>query len=158
MLWGLVLTGTPFGIIMTGIGVISLAGVVVNNAIVLLDYVEQLRERGFSMYDALIEAGLTRFRPVIITALTTILGLVPMAAGISFDFGKGEMVFGSQSAQWWGPMAVAVIFGLAVATVLTLVLVPTMYSIMEDFRGMGRRVVARLGLRAPSAPKTADAE
>jgi multidrug efflux pump subunit AcrB len=158
VLWGLVITGTSFGIIMTGIGVISLAGVVVNNAIVLLDYVEQLRDRGHSMYDALIEAGMTRFRPVIITALTTILGLVPMAAGINFDFGKGEVVLGSQSAQWWGPMAVAVVFGLAVATVLTLVLVPTMYSIMEDFRRMGRKVFAKIGIKAPSAPKTADAE
>jgi multidrug efflux pump subunit AcrB len=134
VLWGLIITGTPFGIMMTGVGIISLAGVVVNNAVVLLDYVEQLRRRGMAMREALVEAGIVRFRPVMLTALTTILGLIPMAVGTAFDFTKWELVIGSQSADWWGPMAVAVIFGLAFATLLTLVLVPTMYSIMEDVR------------------------
>ena len=134
VLWGLMLTGTPFGIMMTGLGVISLAGVVVNNAIVLLDYIEQLRERGLPMKQALIRAGYTRFRPVVLTAVTTVLGLIPMAVGISFDFKAWKWIIGSQSASWWGPMAVAVIFGLLVATVLTLVMVPTLYSIFDDFR------------------------
>ena len=134
VLWGLMLTGTPFGIMMTGIGVISLAGVVVNNAIVLLDYVEQLRSKNISMQEALVRAGLARFRPVVLTAITTILGLIPMAIGLSYDFRNLKWIVGSQSATWWGPMAVAVIFGLAVATVLTLVMVPTLYSIFEDFR------------------------
>lgn len=132
VLWGLIITGTPFGIVMTGIGVISLAGVVVNNAIVLLDYVEQLRRQGSDMFDALVEAGTVRFRPVMLTAITTILGLVPMAAGFAIDFGELKLILESQSAGWWGPMAVAVIFGLAFATVLTLVMVPTFYSIRED--------------------------
>ena len=160
VLWGLVVTGTPFGIMMTGLGVISLAGVVVNNAIVLLDYVEQLRAKGVEVGEALVQAGVTRFRPVILTALTTILGLVPMALGISVDFQGLRVIMGSQSTQWWGPMAVAVIFGLAFATVLTLVMVPTMYSIIEDFRGAMRRL-SRGGVgaaeRAPSgaaAPAT----
>ncbi len=139
VLWGLVLTKTPFGVMMTGLGVISLAGVVVNNAIVLLDYVQQLRDRGVDVRSALIEAGLTRFRPVMLTAITTMLGLIPMAVGISFDFREFKWILGSSTAQWWGPMAVAVIFGLAVATVLTLVMVPTMYSILEDIRGLFRR-------------------
>jgi len=143
VLWGLVLTGTPFGIMMTGIGVISLAGVVVNNAIVLLDYVEQLRARGLSVRDALVEGGMTRFRPVVLTAITTILGLVPMATGVSFDFVKGRLILGSSSAGFWGPMAVAVIFGLAFATVLTLVMVPTLYGIVEDLRGLLQRVNGR---------------
>jgi multidrug efflux pump subunit AcrB len=134
VLWGLVITKTPFGIMMTGLGVISLAGVVVNNAIVLLDYVEQLRVQGKGMHEALMRAGTARFRPVVLTAITTILGLVPMALGISIDFSKMTVVSGSQSTEWWGPMAVAVIFGLAFATVLTLVMVPTMYSILEDIR------------------------
>jgi CzcA family heavy metal efflux pump len=156
VLWGLILTGTPFGIIMTGIGIISLAGVVVNNGIVLLDYVQQLRwEEGWDPYDALVEAGMTRFRPVVLTALTTILGLVPMAVGINFDFTELELVVGSQSAQWWGPMAVAVIFGLGFATVLTLVLVPTMYSILLDIRALLARI-ARLFKR--DKPATAPAE
>ncbi len=134
VLWGLVITVTPFGVIMTGIGVISLAGVVVNNAIVLLDYVQQLIERGLSVTDALVEAGLTRFRPVMLTAITTALGLVPMALGVSIDFIRLRLITGSTSAQWWGPMAVAVIFGLSFATVLTLVMVPTLFSIYDDLR------------------------
>ena len=143
VLWGLMLTGTPFGVIMTGLGVISLAGVVVNNAIVLLDYVQQLIERGVSTEDALVEAGLTRFRPVVLTAITTALGLVPMAVGVSFDFTRFKVLVGGTSAQWWGPMAVAVIFGLVFATLLTLVMVPTLYSINEDLRGLGERVRMR---------------
>jgi multidrug efflux pump subunit AcrB/outer membrane protein TolC len=132
VMWGLLLTGTPFGVIMTGLGVISLAGVVVNNAIVLLDYVEQLRARGLSTEDALIEAGLTRFRPVMLTAITTTLGLIPMAMGVGIDFANAKLLIGGASAQWWGPMAIAVIFGLSFATVLTLVMVPTLYSLFEQ--------------------------
>jgi multidrug efflux pump subunit AcrB len=156
VLWGLILTGTPFGVMMTGLGVISLAGVVVNNAIVLLDYIEQLRERGRTMFESLVEAGVARFRPVVLTAVTTILGLVPMALGISVDFANFRIVEGSSSSQWWGPMAVAVIFGLAFATVLTLVMVPTFYSIMEDIRGLRARVTAFFGGRS-SAPAPSSA-
>jgi multidrug efflux pump subunit AcrB len=145
VLWGLLITGTSFGIIMTGLGVISLAGVVVNNAIVLLDYVEQLREQGLSRDDALVEAGLTRFRPVMLTAVTTILGLVPMAIGLSIDFTTGQVFWGTQSSEWWGPMAVAVIFGLAFATLLTLVVVPSMYLLFDDFHFARRKVWSRLG-------------
>ena len=159
VLWGLVITKTPFGVIMTGLGVISLAGVVVNNAIVLLDYVEQLRERGATMYESLIRAGTARFRPVVLTALTTILGLVPMAIGVSIDFKALKIVTATQSTEWWGPMAVAVIFGLAFATVLTLIMIPTMYSILEDMRGLLRRTVGvdvTVRKRRPSA-RTAEA-
>ncbi|MBE9503098.1 MAG: efflux RND transporter permease subunit, partial [Proteobacteria bacterium] len=131
---GLMITGTPFGIIMTGIGVISLAGVVVNNAIVLLDYIIQLRERGQEKREAIINGGMTRLRPVLLTAVTTILGLLPMATGYYFDFKKMSWITGSESSQWWGPMAVAVIFGLAFATILTLVVVPVMYSVLESLR------------------------
>jgi len=136
---GLLITDTAFGVIMTGIGVISLAGVVVNNAIVLIDYYNQLKERGMAAREALIKAGLVRFRPVMLTAVTTILGLLPMATGISFDFRNLAWDIGNESSQWWGPMAVAVIFGLAVATLLTLVVVPVLCSlqnsIQERFRG-----------------------
>ncbi len=134
VLWGLLLTGTPFGIMMTGLGVISLAGIVVNNAIVLLDYVEQLREQGSELTEALVQAGMTRFRPVILTAITTVLGLVPMAVGVSIDFFQRKLILGSTSAAWWGPMAIAIIFGLVVATVLTLVMVPTMYAAFASIR------------------------
>ncbi|ACU89873.1 efflux RND transporter permease subunit [Desulfomicrobium baculatum] len=131
---GLLITGTAFGIIMTGVGVISLAGVVVNNAIVLIDYFEQLKAKGMQTREALLEAGLTRFRPVLLTAVTTILGLLPMALGVSFDFFKWKLITESESAQWWGPMAVAVIFGLLVATLLTLVVVPVLCSLQDGGR------------------------
>ena len=129
---GLLITDTAFGVIMTGIGVISLAGVVVNNAIVLIDYYNQLKQRGMVAREALIKAGLVRFRPVMLTAITTILGLLPMATGISFDFRKVALDIGNESSQWWGPMAVAVIFGLAVATLLTLVVVPVLCSLLNS--------------------------
>ncbi|GAB4312475.1 MAG: efflux RND transporter permease subunit [Candidatus Sumerlaeia bacterium] len=128
---GLIITGEPFGIIMTGLGVISLGGVVVNNAIVLIDYIQQLRERGLDVKEALVRAGLVRFRPVMLTAVTTILGLVPMAVGVSFDFINWKWVIGAESVVWWRPMAVAVIFGLGFATLLTLVVVPTLYLFFD---------------------------
>jgi len=127
---GLMVCRLPFGIIMTGVGVISLAGVVVNNAIVLIDYIGKLRARGMPKREAIIEAGATRFRPVILTAITTILGLIPLSTGWSFDFRKFKMIVGGESSEWWGPMGVAVIFGLAVATFLTLIIVPVLYSLL----------------------------
>ncbi|WP_279388687.1 efflux RND transporter permease subunit [Pseudodesulfovibrio tunisiensis] len=133
---------------MTGVGVLSLAGVVVNNAIVLIDYYEQLKEQGASVRDALIEAGLTRFRPVLLTAITTVLGLVPMATGVSFDFMHMRLDTGSESSQWWGPMAVAVIFGLAIATILTLVVVPVLCSLQAS---MKERAAIRKAAKAETA-------
>ncbi|MBW2283464.1 MAG: efflux RND transporter permease subunit [Deltaproteobacteria bacterium] len=129
---GLLVTGTAFGIIMTGIGVISLAGVVVNNAIVLIDYYHQLMAKGLSSRQALERAGMVRFRPVMLTAITTILGLLPMATGISVDFRNMAILVGGESSQWWGPMAVAVVFGLGVATLLTLVVVPVLCSLAHS--------------------------
>ena len=127
VLGGLLICDMPFGVIMTGVGVISLAGVVVNNAIVLLDYTRRLQRRGLTVVDAAVRAGVTRLRPVLLTATTTVLGLIPMATGVSFDFHSMEIVWRSESSQWWASMAVAVIFGLAFATVLTLVVVPSLY-------------------------------
>jgi len=131
---GLLVTGTAFGIIMTGIGVISLAGVVVNNAIVLIDYYNKLLAKGLESFEALIRAGSVRFRPVLLTAITTILGLLPMATGVSFDFRKMAMDIGGESSQWWGPMAVAVIFGLGFATLLTLIVVPVLCSMAHSMK------------------------
>ena len=131
---GLLVTGTAFGIIMTGIGVISLAGVVVNNAIVLIDYYNQQLAKGLSSLDALLRAGSVRFRPVMLTAITTILGLLPMATGVSFDFRKLAWDIGGESSQWWGPMAVAVIFGLGFATLLTLIVVPVLCSMVQSIK------------------------
>jgi len=140
VLAGLLIFRMPFIIIMTGVGMISLAGVVVNNAIVLIDYIDVLRERdGLSRREALVEAGKTRFRPVILTAITTVLGLVPLAIGFNFDFLgmytalQPDLFWGGEQAAWWGGMATAVIVGLTFSTVLTLVLVPVLYSLVDDF-------------------------
>jgi multidrug efflux pump subunit AcrB len=132
---GLLTTGTTFIVIMTGIGVISLAGVVVNNAIVLLDFVRSARREGMPVREALIASGKVRLRPVFLTAVTTILGLVPMATGLDFDFRSLSFITNSESSQWWKSMSIAVIFGLTVATVLTLVMVPTFY---RAFFGLGK--------------------
>jgi len=151
---GLLIHRMPFGIIMTGIGVISLAGIVVNNAIVLLDYTRQLQQRGMDLLTAAVEAGTTRLRPVLLTAITTILGLIPMATGVSYDFHQMQWALKSESSQWWASMAIAVIYGLSFATVLTLVVVPTLYVTI-------RRAVARLGFSesaAPTVPTSAAAD
>jgi multidrug efflux pump len=146
VLAGLLVFNMPFVVIMTGLGIISLAGIVVNNAIVLIDYIDILRERdGMDRRQALVQGGKTRFRPVILTATTTALGLVPLAIGLNFDFFglygslAPEVYWGGEQASWWAPMAVAVIVGIMFATFLTLILVPVMYSLVDDFAAFFRR-------------------
>jgi multidrug efflux pump subunit AcrB len=141
---GMALFKSPFGIIMTGVGVISLAGVVVNNAIVLLDYTNKLRERGHALKDAVVFAGTTRLRPVLLTTITTILGLIPMVTGISYDFHNWSMVWVSESSMWWKSMANVVIFGLFVATFLTLIVVPTLYYMVARFGEVKEKTVWRI--------------
>lgn len=146
---GLLVTDMPFGIVMTGVGVISLAGVVVNNAIVLLDYTRQLQRRGHTLLQAVVEAGVTRLRPVLLTAGTTVLGLVPMATGISFDFHTMQWATRSSSSQWWASMANAVIYGLGFATLLTLVVVPSLYVLIY-------RAAAKFGFGGLKKPDDAE--
>lgn len=129
---GLIVYAMPFGIIMTGIGVISLAGVVVNNNIVLIDYTNVLRRRGLTRREAVVTAGLRRFRPVTLTAITTVLGLIPLSFGFGFDIYSFQFTTGSESAEFWKSMGIAVIFGLAFATFLTLIIVPVIYSTLDD--------------------------
>lgn len=148
---GLVIFNMDFVVIMTGIGIISLAGVVVNNAIVLIDYTNLVRERkrdelGMGEKDRLpfplmiasiIEAGKTRLRPVLLTAITTVLGLIPLAIGMNINFSTllssfdPQFYVGGDNAAFWGPMAWTVIFGLTFATFLTLVIVPVMYLLAD---------------------------
>lgn len=148
---GLSIFNMELVIIMTGIGIVSLAGIVVNNAIVLIDYTDLLRkrkreERNMSDDDILpiedakesiIEAGKTRLRPVLLTAITTILGLIPLATGMNIDFFglferfEPDFYFGGDNVKFWGPMSWTVIFGLTFATFLTLVAVPAMYLISD---------------------------
>jgi multidrug efflux pump subunit AcrB len=133
VLIGLMITLTPFSVIMTGVGVVALAGIVVKNAIVLLDFMKHLKEEGLSLEEALLQAGKTRLRPVFLTAATTILGILPLATGVDVDWRKFHLVVGAESADFWRPLGVSIIFGLAVSTFLTLVIVPTFYALLEEW-------------------------
>jgi outer membrane protein TolC len=141
VLWSLILGNEPFGIIMTGIGTISLAGVVVNNSIVLIDYINQLRSRGMDRREAVMVSGLVRFRPVLLTAVTTVLGLMPLVLGVSVDFVNAAVVIGGRSVDLWGPMAKVVSAGLVVSTILTLVIVPVLYSFLDDLARVGNKFI-----------------
>ncbi|PIP59141.1 MAG: MFS transporter [Verrucomicrobia bacterium CG_4_10_14_3_um_filter_43_23] len=124
---GLLITGQPFGIVMNGIGVIALAGIVVNNNIVLIDtYIRIRHDEGLSAVEAVLRTCAQRLRPVMLTTITTILGLIPMVLGIDIDFIQRGIDIGSPSTQWWTQLSTSVAFGLAFATVLTLVLTPAL--------------------------------
>lgn len=152
-----------FVVIMTGIGIVSLAGVVVNNAIVLIDYINLLKLRkkkelgldpsaNLSIEDSLdciVNAGKTRLRPVLLTAITTILGLIPLASGFNIDFEgalsrfEPNIYFGGTNAAFWGSMSWTIIFGLTFATFLTLVIVPSMYHVFYGVKLWGIRVFTK---------------
>ncbi|MBK6538861.1 MAG: efflux RND transporter permease subunit [Ignavibacteria bacterium] len=123
---------------MTGIGVIALGGIVVRNAIILLDFQKELESRGLSREESVIQSGMIRLRPVFLTAAATILGLVPLTTGVDFDWRTLSWVIGGQNTAFWRPMGVAIIFGLSVATFLTLVVVPTIFvsvnNILDRFK------------------------
>ncbi|MBD3317258.1 MAG: AcrB/AcrD/AcrF family protein [Chitinivibrionales bacterium] len=131
---GYVLTAQKFVVIMSGIGCIALAGVVVNNNIVLIDYTNLLVKHGVSWPTAIVDAGRIRLRPVLLTAITTMLGLLPMAFGVSFDFHTFTLQIGSESSFWWRSLAWAMIFGLGFATIVTLVVVPCMLTLVFRLR------------------------
>jgi multidrug efflux pump len=132
VLLGLIFTRTPFGIMMTGIGVIALGGIVVRNAIVMLDFAEVLMRRGLSRDEALVQAGTIRMRPIFLTAAATILAIVPLASGVDFDWRTFSWLIGGQNTSFWRPMGVAIIFGLMASTFLTLVITPTLYVVSDD--------------------------
>ena len=125
VLIGLMATGSPFGIVMNGIGVIALAGIVVNNNIVLIDTYVRLRQTITDPVEAVLRSGAQRLRPVMLTTVTTILGLLPMMLGINIDFLSREVTQGAPSTQWWTQLATSIVFGLSFATVLTLVVTPS---------------------------------
>ncbi len=151
---GLVITGAPFVIMMTMVGIISLAGIVVNNGVVLLDYTELLIERrkqqdGISkenflplqsLYDTIVKAGKARLRPVLLTAITTILGLIPLAIGLNINFFTlfsefdAHVYMGGDNVVFWGPLAKTVIYGLFIATFLTLIVVPILFFLITKFK------------------------
>ena len=125
VLIGLIATQSPFGIVMNGIGVIALAGIVVNNNIVLIDTYARLRETVKDPVEAVLRTGVQRLRPVLLTTATTVLGLMPMVFGINIDFFSREVTQGAPSTQWWTQLSTSIVFGLSFATILTLVVTPS---------------------------------
>jgi multidrug efflux pump len=132
---GYAITGWTISTIMMGIGIVALAGIVVRNGILLVEFTDLLVEQGMEVYDAIVEAGRTRMTPVLLTASATILGLIPLAVGLNLDFalllstGNPHIYFGGDNVAFWGPLSWTMIFGLSFATILTLILVPAMYLI-----------------------------
>ena len=151
---GLVITGSSFVIMMTMMGIISLAGIVVNNGVVLLDYAQLLIDRrkiedGIaedaylplnSLFESIVKAGRARLRPVLLTAITTILGLIPLAIGLNINFFSlfsefnPHIYFGGDNVVFWGPLAWTVIYGLLIATFLTLIVVPILFFLITQFK------------------------
>jgi multidrug efflux pump subunit AcrB len=134
-----------FSIVMSGVGIIALAGIVVRNGILLIEFTELLREKGVPTFDAIVEAGKTRMTPVILTACATMLGLIPLAVGMNIDFVtlfrdfNPHLYFGGDSTAFWGPLSWTMIFGLGFATFLTLIMVPVMYLLSERLKNRIRK-------------------
>ncbi len=131
VLLGLMLAGQAFGIVMVGMGIIALAGIVVNNNIVLIDTYNRIRQQGLSAQDAALETGCLRLRPVLLTAITTILGLMPMVLGVNVNLMEPSLGWGAPSTQWWRQLSSAIAGGLGFATLLTLILTPCMLVLGE---------------------------
>jgi multidrug efflux pump len=155
---GLLLTDQPFGIVMSGIGVIALAGIVVNNNIVLIDTYNELRARGFAPYDAVLRTAAQRLRPVLLTTVTTVLGLMPMVLKVNVDLFAREISFGGPSTDWWAQLASAVAGGLTFATLLTLVLTPALLLLgaRASSRLAARRGAGFAGERKSALPQPAE--
>ena len=137
VLIGLIITGRPFGIVMGGIGVIALAGIVVNNNIVLIDTYNELKKSGKPSLEAALRSGAQRLRPVFLTSITTALGLMPMVIGLNINFFTREIVYGAPSTQWWTELSSAIAGGVIITMVITLVVTPAMLIWGEL---MGRRI------------------
>ncbi|WP_316977653.1 efflux RND transporter permease subunit [Shumkonia mesophila] len=139
VLLGLMLTGQPFGVIMSGVGVIALAGIVVNNNIILIDTYDRLIKEIADPLEAILRTGGQRLRPVLLTTITTILGLVPMMMKINIDFVSREVTIGAPASQWWSQLAAAIVFGLGFATILTLIVTPCALMLRINVREWRRR-------------------
>lgn len=146
---GHIVTGQPFGIVMSGIGVIALAGIVVNNNIILIDAFDQLRALENNPRDAILRACAQRLRPVMLTTVTTILGLLPMMFSMNIDFWARTVSIGAPSTQWWTQLSTAIVFGLTFATLLTLLVTPCSLMVREKWRGWRAR--RRQNRPAPAA-------
>jgi multidrug efflux pump len=151
VLLGHLIMDKPFGIIMSSVGVITLAGIVVNNNIVFIDTFNVLRSRGFDAFDAVLRTCAIRLRPVLLTTVTTIIGLMPMVFGVNINLIAREISVGAPSSQWWTQLASSVAGGLAFATILTLLLTPSLLMIQAN---ISQRVAARREAREDGAAGT----
>ena len=158
--FGFAITGMKMPMIMVALGIVGLAGIVVKNAILLIEFTDELRSRGVRTKEAIIQGGKIRIIPVMLTALATILGLLPLAVGLNinwvslFQEFKPHLFFGGDSVVFWGPLSWTLIFGLIFAFFMTLLLVPSMYLISERLRRpmskfYGTKWVALLGFTGP---------
>ncbi len=144
VLLGMAVTGQRFSIIMTGTGIVALAGIVVNNAIVLIDTFNRMRDEGVTdTRQAALKTAAQRLRPILLTTVTTILGLVPMALQINMNFFTQTVSVGGITAIWWVQLSTAIIFGLAFSTMLTLVLIPSMLALPANVRDSWSRIIGR---------------
>ena len=145
VLIGLMVAGEPFGIVMCGIGVIALAGIVVNNNIILIDTYNDMKRRGMEAREAILRTAAQRLRPVLLTSITTVLGLMPMVLSMNLDIAAREITFGAPSTQWWTQLSTSIAGGLSFATVLTLVVTPCLLILGENIGArFGRLRVPRL--------------
>ncbi|MEC8578866.1 MAG: efflux RND transporter permease subunit, partial [Pseudomonadota bacterium] len=145
VLLGMVITGQTFSVIMSGTGVVALAGIVVNNSIVLIDTYQRLLETGMDRVTAILKTAGQRLRPILLTTVTTMIGLFPMAIQASVDVMNRTIEFGAPTSAWWVQMATAIIFGLGFSTLLTLILVPVMLALPEQLRNsVSRKQIADL--------------
>ncbi|MEO9830568.1 MAG: efflux RND transporter permease subunit [Nitratireductor sp.] len=157
VLLGLLIMGQPFGVVMTGIGIIALAGVVVNNNIVLIDTYDRLRHEGWDKLDAVLQTCRERARPVVLTAVTAILGVLPIAFGVNLELMNHETTYGAPSTQWWIALSSSIVFGLAFSTVLTLVVTPSLLMIFtrsndSKVSAFLNRLFRRRGARKEAEP------
>jgi len=140
VLLGIVIFNMSISIIMTGLGIVALGGIVVRNGILIVEFIDTLKERGLKTREAIVQAGLTRITPVILTATATILGLVPLAIGFNLNFATmftqldPQIHIGGDNVMFWGPLSWSIIFGLSFATFLTLLFVPAMYIIAYEMK------------------------
>ena len=141
---GLWILGRPFGIVMSGLGIIALAGIVVNNNIVLIDTYNEFRKKGYKAKNAAFHAGIARFRPVVLTAVTTILGLIPMVFELTVHFIDRSILYGAPSSQWWTDLSSTIAGGLTFATVLTLIATPALLVLGNNIGEFARKMSKKL--------------
>ena len=157
VLVGLMIMGQAFGVVMTGLGVIANAGVIVNNNIVLIDTYDRLRQEGVAAYDAILQTCRERARPVVLTAVTAILGVLPIAFGVSIEFFHRDIWIGAPATQWWVHLSTAIVFGLGFATVLTLIVTPAALMVIANLaerrkRWFAKRAERKAARRAAAQP------